>query len=84
MHFSMMIFLRKSTCSHLLATLILIIKFVTFAVLSMVLSKLLGPSLLSSVLWLLNKVSPLVPMIQLFSFAIRLLVSLSFFFMLMT
>uniref|UniRef100_A0A2N9FMK4 Reverse transcriptase Ty1/copia-type domain-containing protein n=1 Tax=Fagus sylvatica TaxID=28930 RepID=A0A2N9FMK4_FAGSY len=44
-----------STCSHLLATLILIIKFVAFAVLSMVLSKLLRPGLLSSVLWLLSK-----------------------------
>ena len=31
-----------------------------------------------------QQVSPLVPMIQLSSFAIRLLVSLSFFFMLMT
>jgi hypothetical protein len=78
MHFSMVIFLRKSTCSHLLAPLILRIKFVAFAVLSMVLSKLLGPSLLSLVMWLLSRVSPLVLMIQLSSFAIRLLVSLSF------
>uniref|UniRef100_A0A2N9IYG8 Uncharacterized protein n=1 Tax=Fagus sylvatica TaxID=28930 RepID=A0A2N9IYG8_FAGSY len=36
-----------STCSHLLATLILRVKFVAFTVLSMVLSKLLGPGLLS-------------------------------------
>ena len=63
MHSSIVIFLRKSTCSHLLASLILRIKFVAFAVLSMVLSKLLGLGLLSSIMWLLSRVSPLVPMI---------------------
>ena len=81
MHFSMVIFSRKSTCNHLLAILILKIKFVVFAMLSMVLSKLFKPGLLSSVLWSLSRVSPLVPIIQLSSFVIHPLVSLSFFFM---
>ena len=84
MHFSMVIFSRKSICNHLLATLILRIKFVVFIVLSMALNKLLELGLLSSVMWLLSRVSPLVLMIQLSSFAIHPLVSLSFFFMWMT
>jgi hypothetical protein len=55
-----------------------------FVVLSMALSKLLELGLLSSVMWLLSRVSLLVLMIQLSSFDRRPLVSLSFFFMWMT
>ena len=84
MHFSIVIFSRKSTCNHLLATLILRIKFFIFIVLFMALSKLLGLGLLSSVLWFLSRGSLLVLMIQLSSHARLPLVSLLFSFMWMT
>ena len=59
-HFLMVIFSRKYTCNHLLVTIIFRINFAALVMLFMALSKLLGLGSLSSVMWLLNRVSLLI------------------------
>jgi len=81
---SMKTFNKKCTCNHPLAILTQALKFVAFAMLFMALSKLLGLGLKSSAQLLLSKVSLWVLKTLLSSFKDPLLVSLSFFFMLMT
>jgi len=81
---SMEISKKKCTCNHPLAILTQVVKFVTFVVLFIASSRLLGVGLKSLAQLLLSRVSLRVLMTLLSSFENPLLVSLLFFFMWMT
>ena len=84
MFFSMETSKKKCTCNHPLAILTQAVKFVAFFVLFMASSKFLELGLKSLAQLLLSRVSLRVLMTLLSSFKDPLLVSLLFFFMLMT
>ena len=75
---------KKCTCNHPLAIFFQIVKFVTFVVLFIVSSRLLGLGLKNLAQLLLSRISLRVLMTLLSSFEDPLLISLLLFFMLMT